>query len=87
MDALTMIRNMTAEQNRDLREHLRLTLIRIGELTNDGHFIKWAMSLDDNGLEACLHFGFREKDFIEFLGGKVELQPMKLVGSIRGEMQ
>lgn len=87
MDPLTMIKGMTTELNKDLRENLRQTLIRIGKAMNDEHFIKWAKSLDNNGIEACLHFGFSEKEFIEFLGGKVELQGIKLVATIQKEMQ
>ena len=85
MDVLTMIGNTTDEQIKDMRKALRETLIRIGKHLGDKHFIEWAKSLSDNGLDMCLHYGFSEFMFVKFLGGEVELQAGKVTTKIQTE--
>ena len=73
------IKNITAEKNKEFRESLKEELMELGKAMNDEHFFEWAKSLDDKGIEACLHLVFDEKALLEFLGGRLSVETCQRV--------
>ncbi len=77
---VNIIRRMaTIPMLNEMRKHLKENIKDIARQSGDHDFQTWAANISDIDIEACLHLGFLESNFLEAICGVHDMSPITLI--------